>query len=243
MTQQVFEYLKRVEWLPAQNQIPRWRDRGIHHGFEGLDHELPPFGLHLKQVHSVTIQEITESGTQGLAGQGDVLATKLATHRIAVKTADCVPVLLHHPEMVMAIHAGWRGLAQDILGKVADFVSSKGYDPRECDWGIGPAISSNSFEIGPEVLEHFNASPVYQTDVAYTVQKGVHDRWHLDLQSLAVLRLGRIGVAPERVSVIRTDTKTNPELWHSYRRNGEQAGRNWTWIEHGSAGLSSLGLV
>lgn len=243
MHTQVFDYLNQVEWLETRNQIPRWHDRGIRHGFEGLGHELPPFGLHLKQVHSVDIQEVTEDGSQGLVGQGDILATRLPSHRIAVKTADCVPILLFHPELVMSIHAGWRGLAQDILGKVSSFVALKGFNPLECEWGIGPAVSSESFEIGPEVLEHFRTSAHYAADLSWSVQKGLFDRWHMDLQTLSVVRLMRLGVGPERISVIRTDTKTQPSLWHSYRRDGEQAGRNWSWIEHGSASLASLGLV
>lgn len=243
MTAQILDYLNRVEWLETRNQIPRWHDRGIRHGFEGLGHELPPFGLHLKQVHSVDIHEVTEEGSQGLVGQGDALSTKLPSHRIAVKTADCVPVLLHHPELVMAIHAGWRGLAQDFLSHAYSHVASQGLDPLECEWGIGPSISRESFEIGPEVLEHFQSSPHYGPDLSWSVQKGLFDRWHLDLQTLAVLRLMKLGVDPSRISVIRTDTKTNPSQWHSYRRDGEHAGRNWSWIEHGSASLASLGLV
>lgn len=243
MSLAIFDYLNQVEWLPAMNQIPRWHAKGIHHGFEGLGHELPTFGLHLKQTHSVHIHEVLESGSQGLVGQGDILATKLPMHRIAVKTADCVPVLIYHPEYVMAVHAGWRGLAQDILGVVASFLKSKGYDPRDCEFGIGPSISTDSFEIGPEVLEHFQLSSNYEGTLSWASQKGVGDRWHLDLQTLAVLRLKNLHIFPEKISVIRSDTKSNGELWHSYRRNGEHAGRNWTWIEHGSASSASLGLT
>lgn len=239
MHSQVFDYLSKVEWLEAGNQIPRWHQRGIRHGFEGLGHELPSFGSHLKQVHGIAIQEVKEEGTQGLIGQGDILATALASHRIAVKTADCVPVLIYHPDLVMAIHAGWRGLAQDILQVVYQYLESRGLDAKSCEWGIGPSISPASFEIGPEVLEHFQKNPVYAEDLSWSSTKGVKDRWHLDLQTLAVLRLKRLGIEPEGISVVRTDTKTQDELWHSYRRNGEQAGRNWTWIEHGSASMAS----
>jgi len=236
-------FLKQVDWLEAGNVIPRWHDRGIRHGFEGLGHELPPFGLHMKQVHSVTILEVKDEGSQGLVGQGDALATFLPTHRIAVKTADCVPILLFHHKFVMAVHAGWRGLAQDFIGEVARFVTAKGYDLKECEWGIGPSIAPESYEVGPELLDVFLQNPKYQDDINWGITKGIGDRWHIDLQTLAVLRLRREGVLPAHISVIRSDTRTHPELWHSYRRNGEHAGRNWSWIEHGSASLASLGLT
>ncbi|MBC7660514.1 MAG: polyphenol oxidase family protein [Chitinophagaceae bacterium] len=243
MTEGVFEYLRQVDWLEARNQIPRWHDRGIHHGFEGLGHELPPYGLHLKQVHSRHVVEITESGSEGIAGQGDALATFLPTHRIAVKTADCVPILLYHHEFVMAIHAGWRGLAQDILGEACRFVAGKGLELKDCEWGIGPSILPASFEVGPEVIEVFANQEAFRDELSWNLTKGLRDRWHLDLQAMAVLRLRRAGVLPTHISVIRSDTKTHSDKWHSFRRSGDHAGRNWSWIEHGSAALTSLGLT
>ncbi len=238
MSQSILSFLNQIEWIEGGNQIPRWHDQGIRHGFEGLGHELPPFGIHLKQIHSRDIHEVNEPHVEGLVGQGDALATSLNSQRIAVKTADCVPVLIHHPEMAMAIHAGWRGLAQDILGHAAEFLQTKGSYLSQCEWAIGPAISASSFEIGPEVLEHFQKHEVYQNDLSWSVYKGVKDRWHLDLQQLAAIRLMRIGVAPEKISVLRVDTKTGIDHWHSYRRSGQEAGRNWTWIELGSPSLS-----
>ncbi len=242
MTESALRYLNEVEWLAAGHQIPRWHDRGVRHGFEGLGHELPPFGLHLKQIHSTHIVEVSEEGSQGLMGQGDALATLLPTHRIAVKTADCVPILLFHHEFVMAIHAGWRGLAQDIIGEVTKFIAAKGFALKDCEWGIGPSISPESYEVGPELVEAFAQLPRYREDLSWALTKGPADRWHLDLAALCVLTLRQEGVVPHHISVIRSDTKGNKELWHSYRRNGEHAGRNWSWIEHGSASLTSLGL-
>lgn len=240
MSAPIYSFLNQVTWIEGGNQIPSWHDRGIRHGFEGLDYELPPFGVHLKQVHSAHIVEVAQEGSEGIVGQGDALATQLMSHRIAVKTADCVPILLHHPEIGLAIHAGWRGLAQDILAESVRFVEAKGIDPSKCEWAIGPAISPASFEIGPEVLEHFQNHPAYSSDLAWSAFKGARDRWHLDLQQLAVLRLMRFGFEPQRISVLRSDTKTNEALWHSYRRSGEKAGRNWSWLELGSATLGAL---
>jgi YfiH family protein len=231
-----YRYLESIHWLESGSVIPEWEDHGIRHGFEGLGHELPPFGLHLKQVHGTDLLEVKQTGAHGLAGQGDGLYTQLVSHRVAVKTADCVPVLLHHPEMVMAIHAGWRGVAQDIVGHGLGILKGKGFKLEDCHWGIGPCLSLQSFEIGPDVIRALTDGAFAMTpdEFAWCSMKGKGDRWHLDLAALVTLRLKRVGVAGKSISVIRADTRTEAETWHSYRREGEGVGRNWSWIERGA---------
>lgn len=236
MKSHIFAYLEQVHWLESRSTIPEWDDHGIRHGFEGLGHELPPFGLHLKQVHGTDLVEIKQTGAHGLAGQGDGLYTELVSHRVAVKTADCVPILLHHPELVMAIHAGWRGLAQDIVGQGLAVLQKRGYRLEDCLWGIGPCLSLESFEIGRDVMEKLSQGAFAMTndELPWVSMKGLRDRWHLDLATLVVLRLMRVGAPPSSISVIRTDTKSGADRWHSYRREGEGVGRNWSWIERGA---------
>ena len=231
MRNEARDFLNRVSWLSQGQQIPSWHHKGIRHGFEGLGYELPPFGVHLKQIHSKDIVDITSPGTEGIVGQGDALFTQLPGHRIAVKTADCVPLLVSHPEGVMAIHAGWRGLVQDIIGASITHLEQKGIKVSDCEWAVGPCISAASFEVGPEVLDAFAQHEIFSAELDASVLKGVEDRWHLDLATIAVLRLGHSGIAPEKISVLRLDTRTHSESLHSYRRDGEKAGRNWSWIE------------
>ena len=47
----------------------------------------------------------------------DGLYTAKKGNILCVKTADCVPILIHSEIGVGAIHAGWRGLSKNILGK------------------------------------------------------------------------------------------------------------------------------
>ena len=46
---------------------------------------------------------------------------------VAVRTADCVPVLVHDPQrrVVAAIHAGWRGAVVGIVPKTIGLMRSR----------------------------------------------------------------------------------------------------------------------
>ena len=65
----------------------------------------------LKQIHSAAC--VAAGGRSGVLGQGDALLEDTPGAVVAVKTADCVPILLvdERRRAVAAVHAGWRGTA------------------------------------------------------------------------------------------------------------------------------------
>jgi YfiH family protein len=225
-------WINRMTWTGPEHQLPAWVESGIIHGFEGLGYEYPAKGCQLKQVHGARLVEIKKGADPQALPEADGLWTREPGLCIAVKTADCVPVLIYHPQLVMAIHAGWRGLAQDILGVGCQVLEQEGIPLSACKVGIGACIGLDSFEIGPEVIEGMRRG-AYRLDdesFAWASSKGQGDRWHLDLALLSALRLRKAGFQPEQLSVIRSCTRKNPMIWHSFRRDGQRAGRNWSWI-------------
>lgn len=228
-------WINRMNWVGTEHQLAPWVEEGIAHGFEGLGFDLPPSGFHLKQVHGPLLVDIKKGANPEMLPEADGLWTREPGVVIAVKTADCVPVLIQHPRLVMAIHAGWKGMAQDILGAAVKVLDQEGIPIQECKVGIGPCISLDSFEVGPEVIDQFRRSAygLDQETLAWASSKGQGDRWHLDLGLMAALRLKRAGWEPEQLSVIRSCTRKNPMVWHSFRRDGQRAGRNWSWIRLG----------
>jgi YfiH family protein len=225
-------WINRVTWLGTEHHLPSWVEGGIAHGFEGLGFELPKSGYHLKQVHGIELVEITKGADPQLLAEADGLWTREPGLIIAVKTADCVPVLIQHPRLVMSIHAGWKGLAQDILGAACQVLAKENIPFTDCKIGIGPCISLDSFEVGPEVIDQFRRGAYALDDetLAWASSKGQSDRWHLDLGLMTALRLREAGFKAEQLSVIRSCTRKNPMVWHSFRRDGQRAGRNWSWI-------------
>lgn len=150
---------------------------------------------------------------------------------VAVKTADCLPILFsaNGPlPFAMAIHAGWRGFCAGIIAEGLDQAATNGISPANLSVIIGPAISAHRFEIGPEVLDALIAHSGPAMAAQFT-QKGVADRWHADLQTAAAIDLMKHGIKPQNITVVRVCTFESG--LPSYRREGKGCGRLVSWVE------------
>lgn len=79
---------------------------------------------------------------------------------VAVRVADCVPILVASTagHGVIAIHAGWRGTAADIVRVgVAALRTALGAPDEPLRAAIGPSIRSCCYEVGDEVIEGVRA--------------------------------------------------------------------------------------
>ena len=113
--------------------------------------------LELKQIHSAHVAAC-EEWREGL--QADGLVTREPGRRLAIKTADCLPILLADPRThtIAAVHAGWRGSAAGIAMRGVEAMARL-HDSRPEDLraAFGPSIGACCFEAGPEVAEQFRA--------------------------------------------------------------------------------------
>src|SRR4051812_14260077 len=99
----------------------------LEHGFgTKLSEDWPTEGARatLKQIHS---NVVALAASAGVLGEGDSLVTNQIGLFVAVKTADCIPILVVDPERraVAAVHAGWRGTAGDIVRSTIDTMVSE----------------------------------------------------------------------------------------------------------------------
>lgn len=113
------------------------------------------------QIHSNVVLKV-DAKPDGVwsAGEGDALITDRAGLALCAQTADCTPVLLFDPERpaIAAIHAGWRGAANEIIPKtLAAMAAAYGTRSENVQAAIGPAISKANYRVGPEVLAQFEA--------------------------------------------------------------------------------------
>jgi YfiH family protein len=170
----------------------------------------------LEQVHSADVR----AARQGCAGPGDILHTSRSELALAIATADCVPVLLASAERIVAAHAGWRGLVAGAVGAAAETLGSP---PGLVQAWIGPSIGPCCYEVGNDVAERLVAVSDEQI-----LSPGSGERPHVDLRAVALRQLGALGI--DRVQWFDLCTRCETTRLESYRRNGPQAGRNWSLI-------------
>jgi len=147
----------------------------------------------------------------------DGLITAVPGVALAVRTADCLPVLLAEPVrgVVGLAHAGWRGLAAGIAGRLAGAALHEcGCDPGDLHAAIGPGIRSCCYEVGPEFGRWF--APHMQ-------ERG--GRLFCDLTGAVRAQLERAGVRPGRIHDTGRCTACEMETWFSLRREGQETGR------------------
>lgn len=192
---------------------------GVEHGFGTRDLAAwPPDSdtARVKQIHSGTVLQVA---TPGLAGEGDALISSTPGLWVAVKTADCVPILLVDPKrkIVAAVHAGWRGTAAQIARHtIARMTRELQCDPADVVAAIGPAIGPCCFEVGEDVAGQFAA----ELPEKWTPEGA---KTTLDLFELNRRQLLAAGVG--EVSVLRICTFCDPVRFHSFRRDRDAAGR------------------
>ncbi len=187
------------------------------HGFGTRNSDIPALFANLatvKQIHSSEC--MTAEGRTGELGRADALLENAPGAVVAVKTADCVPILLvdERRHAVAAVHAGWRGTAAGIAGRaVAAMRERFGTAPEDLHAAIGPAIGVCCYEVGPEVAAQF----------------GREGRVHLDLPAENRRQLVEAGVAAERIYLSGLCTMCLREELHSFRRDAAAAGRQYSF--------------
>ena len=187
-------------------------NRRILGGALGLD---VPFTLSMS--HGVEVAVITSADETGLAA--DACVTDRPSLGMSLTTADCVPVLFADPTrgVVALAHAGWRGTVGRIAeNTVKTMVSQFGCRPEDIRAAVGPAIRPCCF------LVHEDVSGPFRQEFAQLIEPA-GDRSSVDLQECNRLQLVEAGL--EQVVVCDLCTSCRPDLFFSYRRDGQKSGR------------------
>jgi YfiH family protein len=173
----------------------------------------------LKQVHGDCVFEARRAEPRE-PPCADALVSELPDRLLLVRTADCVPVLIARADgrRVAAVHAGWRGLVGGVIPRALEALGPRG--TGEPVAAIGPCLSVERFEVGPEVAEAFERAGLGAAVVARAGR-----RPHVDLVRAAQLQLARGGVG----EIDASDRCTwNDADFFSYRRD----------VTHGSLGTT-----
>lgn len=174
---------------------------------------LPASPVWLTQVHGCEVID-ADAGTPSHPPRGDAAVTRRSGVVLAVRIADCMPVLFadRDASVIAAAHAGWRGLAAGILERTLD--AMRVAPARVVAW-LGPAIGRTSFEVGADVHDAFTGDDAAARDAFVHASPG---KWFADLEALARMRLARAGV--RSVHGGGMCTVSDPARFFSFRRDG-----------------------
>ncbi len=183
----------------------------------------------LDQVHSDRIV-FAEDITPGEIPEADAIISRNVNDVLCVRTADCVPVLAWAEDvpLIAAIHAGWRGLALNIVEQCITAMRSLG--SKTIRASIGPAIGKCCYVVQSDVIEALRVEPSVNGQGFLVV----------DLWEAAACGLERAGVGRSSIEIKGVCTSCDTDRFFSYRRQGEKAGRNISAIGGRSWSLPGL---
>ena len=173
----------------------------------------------LSQVHGAKVVRVHHGrGPHATVAEADGAVTTESGVVLAVRTADCVPVLFAAPGGVAVAHAGWRGVAAGVVSStLAVLCDVTGASPDQVVAAIGPCISGARYEVGGEVVEAIAATGVpldtfaWRDEARWRVAPGRAVAWQLADQGVM-----EIDVLPHC---------TSEPTFFSHRLNGSGTGR------------------
>ena len=167
------------------------------------------------QTHSTDVVIVGDSPCEGTI-KADAMVTAIHGLALSVLTADCQPVLFAdaQAEVIGAAHAGWKGALNGVLEATVDAMERRGARRDHIHAAIGPSISQESYEVGPEFRAVFVDN---DPDNAKFFARGADDRFHFDLTGYGLMRLGNAGIGGAEWT--GHCTYSDPERFYSYRRS------------------------
>jgi len=199
--------------------------------------------VRVRQVHGADVL-VARPGADLRAG-ADIIVTNESDAALAVRVADCVPLLVadRRTGAIAAAHAGWRGLCARVPeATVAALVREFGSRSEDLVAAAGPSIGACCYEVGPDVRASFERSGFAMSDlerwflVAPTPTAANpsmpalrrSDRmghWFFDGWAATRDQLAGAGVPAAQIFIAETCTASHPQVFCSYRRDGAVAGR------------------
>jgi len=169
------------------------------------------------QIHSTNINIIS---SPGIIPKTDALISTKRGLYLGIQTADCLPVFIYAPRnrAVAIIHAGWRGVTQNIITKTLEVIL-KQLDINSADLyvAIGPGLQAECFEVRSDVYRQF---PEEFLNKHHDTSKRL-----LNLSGYVNQQLISMGIPEKQIYRHGDCTKCNYNHYFSFRRDGEKSGR------------------
>ncbi len=176
-----------------------------------------------QQVHGNNLLWCKGSDSIMHNDEADILLTDQSETSLAVRTADCLPILLADPKtgITAAVHAGWRGTATQVAQIAVREMQSRGVQARNILASLGPCIGPCCFHIDTITAEKLaGSSPNAERYIQYDPKISA------DLRELNALQLMQCGLSDVHIERINICTSCDYKRFFSYRRDNKLAGRH-----------------
>jgi YfiH family protein len=113
------------------------------------------------QVHGRNVVVVRDDAVPATRLEADALISDVRDVAIAVRAADCVPLLMADVRTgaVAAVHAGWRGTAAGAAAAAVNALAREfGTHADDLIVAIGPSIGPCCYEVGTELVDAFAAA-------------------------------------------------------------------------------------
>lgn len=175
-----------------------------------------------RQVHGNNVAVVAEGFEDGT--DADALLTADPGDVLAIRVADCVPILLSSRDgaVVAAVHAGWRGVVSEIVPRAATMIAAEANcSSSDLVAAIGPCIGFDAFEVGEDVWPIFTR--MFGDDVLRPASES--NKRAVDLRTSIEKQLTTMGLP--RVAIDSTDRCTflHADEFFSHRRDHGLTGR------------------
>ncbi|MBD3369203.1 hypothetical protein GF402_02440 [Candidatus Fermentibacteria bacterium] len=203
----------KLSWKGSSASVELGEGKPVLHVLgKGCDEsDLPPQAVRLSQVHGNRIELYPRGGEEA-----DGMVVRRGERTPCLSVADCLPLFLVSDRYLVAVHAGWRGLAAGVAEAALWALPEPA---RICV--LGPCICGKCYPVGDDV----------RRAVLTGQDTERHPPGRVDLKLSALGRLEAAGLA-DGCEVLRVNDCTrcgSPQLCS--HRAGDRSGRNLVWLE------------
>jgi YfiH family protein len=158
------------------------------------------------QVHGSNIRNVNIKDAGKFIDNCDGLVTADKNLSLGIFTADCMPILMYceSKNVKAAIHAGWKGLAADIIDKCVNIIQEDFHVvAKDIKVYIAPHICCNCYEVSDEMEKVFNVKL---------------ENKKLNLSLIACQKLKKLKIAKDNI-FISDKCSFHNENFFSFRKN------------------------
>ena len=213
------------------------RHNGVPRDTAGLraSDTLPHQMMFLDQVHGTDVV-IIDAAALNHIHTADAMVTFLPGLGLAIKTADCAPVLLYDETagVIGAVHSGWLGTLHNIIAPTIDAMCRTGARADRIKALIGPCLQRNNFAMGQDIYDRFLAQRAthaqYFQPIENEPQKFLFD--HLRLLTWQLQQSGITHITPdEHCTLAQSDIYYSHRARHTNLAHDTMRNVSMIWLD------------